>query len=80
MVTTAELRLAPTSDDMAEASVTGHTVTVSPTMLVTMTGWTAELPWEEMASEISLVAVAAGQFVTVGAQEMTVWSWRRAQG
>lgn len=79
MVTTAELRLAPTSDDMAEASVTGHTVTVSPTMLVTITGWTAELPWAEMASEIAWVAVAAGQFVTVGAQEMTVWSWRRAQ-
>lgn len=60
--------------------MTGHTVVVWPTMLVTITGWTAELPWEEMASEISLVAVAAGQFETVGAQEMTVWSWRRAPG
>lgn len=72
VVTTAELMLAPTSDDTAEASETGHTVVVSPTMLVTMTGWTAELPWEETASAISLVLVAAGQFVTVGAQEITV--------
>jgi hypothetical protein len=38
VVTTAELRLAPTLDDMAEASDTGQTVVVSATILVTITG------------------------------------------
>lgn len=45
---------------------------VSPTTLVTTTVWMAAEPIEEMAFATAAVFVAAGQFVTEAAQEITV--------
>lgn len=72
VVTTAELMLATTWDDTEEASATGQIVVVSPITLVTTTVWMADEPMEEMAFATAAVLEAAGQFVTVAAQEITV--------
>lgn len=68
----AELKLWAAEDEIPLAAVTGQIVVYSPTTLVTTTVWTADEPRDDCRAEISEVAVAAGQFVTVAAQEMTV--------
>lgn len=57
--------------DKEEAAVTGQMVVYSAMVLVVRIVWTASDPNAEMAE----VSVAAGQFVTVGAHEMTVLTW-----
>lgn len=75
VVTTAELRLEATADEIASAAVTGQIVVVSPTTDVTTTVETAADPREDWIAAISLVAVAAGQLVTEAAQDRTVLIW-----
>lgn len=54
-----------------EAAVTGQMVVYSAMVLVVKIVCTASVPSAEMAE----VSVAAGQFVIVGAHEMTVLTW-----
>ena len=72
VVTIAELKLATTWEETEEAWATGQTVVVSPMTLVTTTVWMADVPRAETALAMAAEFVAAGQLVTVAAQEMTV--------
>lgn len=72
-VTMAELMLEATAEATDEASVTGQMVVSTPTIDVTMTVEMAPDGKLEMAADRAAVFVAAGQFVTVAAQEITVW-------
>lgn len=74
VVTIAELKLATTWDEIEEAWATGQMVVVSPMMLVTTTVPIADDPKEDTAFATAAVLLAAGQFVTDAAQEITVRS------
>lgn len=68
MVVMAEEKLEAIEEDSEDAAVTGQIVVYWAIVSVTMTVETAP----EGRAEMALLSDAAGQLVTVGAQEMTV--------
>lgn len=63
-----------TAEEIDAALETGQTVVVKSTTLVMTTLEMAPLGKLAKALDTAADCVAAGQFVTVGAQEITVWT------